>query len=123
MTIYYTAKDIEEMAAQGIRQLEVGPGVTLTDFARETAGQLNISLVKAGQQQGSSPAPAAAVVPNSSAGRSSKYNKPSGCMHGSNHHPATASQAAAAGPPAGGESSTTVNRLIDLMGNVVKRGG
>ena len=116
MTIYYTAKDIEEMAAQGIQQLEVGPGVTLTDFARETAGQLNISLVKSGQQ---STPPAAAVVPNRSEGRSSKYNKPSGCMHGPSHPPA----AVPASQPAGGESSPTVNRLIDLMGNGMKRGG
>jgi hypothetical protein len=120
MTIYYTAKEIEDMAAKGIRQLEVGPGVTLTDFARETAQQLGIALVKPGQQQAAAPVPAA---PSTSAGRTSKYNKPSGCMHG-NPRPAAPSQSsAAAGPAPAGGSSNTVNRLIDLMGNAMKRGG
>jgi hypothetical protein len=121
MTIYYTAKDIEEMAAKGIRQIEVGPGITLTDFARETARQLDIALVT-GVKQG---APAAvAATPGHSAGRSSKYNKPSGCMHGSNSLPAAPSKAAApAKQSAGNGNSNMVNQLIDLMGNVMKRGG
>ena len=119
MTIYYTAKDIEAMAAKGIRQIEIGPGITLTDFARETARQLDIALVS-GAQQAAPAAPAAA--PSRSAGRSSKYNKPSGCMHGSNSLPAAHPQVAA-NPSAGSGNSNTVNRLIDMMGNVMKRGG
>ena len=123
MTIYYTAKDIEEMAAKGIQQIEIGPGITLTDFARETARQLNITLVRPGQQA----APAAAVTSTPavpSAGRASKYSKPTGCMHS----PAGVSQGpspapAPANPSAGGGNSNTVNRLIDLMGTVIKRGG
>jgi hypothetical protein len=121
MNIYYTAKDIEEMAAKGIRQLEIGPGITLTDFARETAQQLDIMLVKGGRQ--STPAPTLPAAQNRSTGRSSKYSKPSGCMHGSNHFQAAGSQAASANKQAGAENSNTVNRLIDLMGNVMKRGG
>ena len=61
MTIYYTAKDIEELAAQGIRQLEIGPGVTLTDFARETAQQLDIDLVD--RRQAELPAPTQPAAP------------------------------------------------------------
>jgi hypothetical protein len=117
MTIYYTAKDIEQMAAQGIQQIQIGPGITLTDFAGETARQLNITLVKEGQQP--APATPAPVAQSGSTGRSSRYSKPSGCMHGASFRPAAGSQAAA---PAGGNSNT-VNRLIDLMGNAVKRGG
>ena len=125
MTVYYTAKDIEEMAAQGISRLEIGPGVTLTDFARETARQLNITLVKSGQQ----PAPqtvipaAPTTAPSRPARDSDKYNKPSGCQHGPGFSPAAGSQAAT--PPAaspGSGDSATVNRLIDLMGKVIKRG-
>ena len=120
MTIYYTAKDIEEMAAKGIRQIEIGPGITLTDFARETARQLNIALVDGGKS--AAPTPAAAS-PSRSSGSIGKYNKPTGCMHGSNSIPAAGSLASSpANSTTAGASSNTVNRLIDLMGNVIKRG-
>ncbi len=109
MTIYYTAKDIEEMAAQGIRQIEIGPGITLTDFARETARQLEIALVKSGSES--------AQAGTAAMGRTSRYNKPSGCMHG-----AQPGQQAP-GRQTGGGSADTVNRLIDLVGSAVKRGG
>ena len=126
MTIYYTAKDIEEMAAKGIRQIEVGPGITLTDFARETAQQLNVALVDSSRAAPTTrpaapaPRPAAAAQPARASG---KFNKPSGCMHGAKAFPVASSQAAApANPPAAGGSSNTVNRLIDLMGKVINRG-
>jgi len=51
MNIYYTAKDIEELAANGVQQLQVGPGVTLTDFAKESAQQLGVELVDSRKQQ------------------------------------------------------------------------
>jgi hypothetical protein len=119
MTIYYTAKDIEEMAGKGIRQIEIGPGVKLTDFARETARQLDITLVTGVKQ-----AQPAAAVASQSRGRSSKYNKPSGCMHGSDSRSAAPAETAVpANVSAGDGNSNTVNQLIDLMGNVMKRGG
>ncbi len=86
MNIYYTAKDIEELAAKGMQQLEIGPGVTLTDFARETAQQLDIALVEGGRQA------SASIATNLSKHRkttaSDKYNKPSGCQHASSSLPA-----------------------------------
>ena len=45
MRIFYTGSDIEDLAANGIRQLEIGPEVTLTDAARERADELGVSLV------------------------------------------------------------------------------
>ena len=126
MTIYYTAKDIEEMAAKGIRQIEVGPGITLTDFARETAQQLNVALVDGSRTTSSAQTaapPAQPSAPSRPARVSGKYNKPSGCMHGSNSIPAARSQAAApSNPPTTAANSNTVNRLIDLMGKVINRG-
>jgi hypothetical protein len=123
MTIYYTAKDIEELASQGIRQLEVGPGVTLTDFARETARQLNIVLVDSGRQAST---PSESAPPRSDSSTSSsrdKYNKPTGCQHGLGSVPQSASQGSLKGDRAtGGADSNTVNRLIDLMGEAIKRG-
>ena len=121
MNIYYTAKDIEEMAAQGIQQLEIAPGVFLTDFARETAQQLDIALVEKGRQTAPPTQPAA---PRSTPSVSDKYNKPSGCQHGSNSLPASQPQAVVpSNQSIDDASSNTVNRLIDLMGKAVKRGG
>jgi hypothetical protein len=121
MNIYYTAKDIEELAAQGVHELEIGPGVTLTDFAKETAQQLNVALVNGGRKD-SAPTPAASPSRVPTVG--SKYNKPSGCQHASISLPAAASQAAVpSNRPTAAADSNTVNRLIDLMGKVIKRGG
>jgi hypothetical protein len=121
MNIYYTAKDIEELAAQGVRELEIGPGVTLTDFAKETAQQLDVNLVSGGRKD---VAPSPTASPTSATGVGSKYNKPSGCQHASNSLPAAHSQAAVPSiRPDTGADPNTVDRLIDLMSKVIKRGG
>ena len=123
MTIYYTAKDIEELAAQGIRQLEVGPGVTLTDFARETARQLNVVLVDSREKAPASTAPAPSRTISSTPSARDKYNKPSGCQHGLGSLPSADSQGSVKRNRSSGSSdSNTVNRLIDLMGEAIKRG-
>ena len=120
MTVYYTAKDIEELAARGVQQLEVGPGVTLTDFARETAQQLNVALVDGSKQTApETPSPS----PSETAVSGDRYNKPSGCMHASSTLPSASTTAAVqSSQPVEGVDSNTVNRLIDLMGKVIKRG-
>ena len=121
MNIYYTAKDIEELAAQGVQELEIGPGVTLTDFAKETAQQLDVALVKGGRKD---VVPTTTASPSSAPTSGGKYNKPSGCQHASNSLPAAHSQEAVPSIiSAAGADSNTVNRLIDLMGKVIKRGG
>ena len=123
MTVYYTARDIEELAAKGIQQLEVGPSVSLTDFARETAQQLDIKLVTKGAQPLSSPAPGTPATQERVTGSSNKYNKPAGCQHGPLSSPAAKSGTAAPSERArGGANSDTVNSLIDLMGKAIKRG-
>jgi len=123
MNVYYTAKDIEELAANGVQQLEIGPGVTLTDFARETAQQLDIALVEGGKQVKTVPQRQPSA-PSSTTISSDKYNKPTGCMHDSTSFPAAQSQSATtSNQPLEDVDSNTVNRLIDLMGKVIKRGG
>jgi hypothetical protein len=123
MTIYYTAKDIEELAAKGIHSLELGPNTSLTDFARETAEQLDIALIEDGQDEQrpkqevvSRPAPQA----NSGSLRVS-YNKPRGCQHGIQEAPA---QAAGEQRVVNTdlENATPVSRLVDLMGKIINRG-
>lgn len=121
MNIYYTAKDIEEMAAKGMKQIEIGPGVTLTDFARETAQQWGIALVE--REKGLKTAAQPTPVQPSPTRSSSKYNKPSGCMHGPTSLPAARPQAASSPHQTVEDASAnTVTRLIDLMGKVMKRG-
>jgi hypothetical protein len=119
MNTYYTAKDIEELAAKGVRQLVLDPGATLTDFARETAQQLGIALVKRESQSSASTPPASQ---SNTTKFNNKYNKPSGCQHAAGSSSTAHPQAAAAAREIDGSSASTVNRLIDLMGKVIKRG-
>jgi hypothetical protein len=117
MNTYYTAKDIEKLAAAGVRRLELDPAAVLTDFARETAQQLGIELVKKGWQSQPSTQSAPATIPTKF---NSKYNKPLGCQHAVGSVPATHSRAAGSAQAVDGSSDSTVNKLIDLMGKAVK---
>ena len=119
MNTYYTAKDIEKLAAAGVRQLELDPTAVLTDFARETAQQLGVALVRKGQQSPPSAQPVSANAPTKF---NSKYNKPSGCQHTAGSASATHSREAGSAQAIDVSSESTVNRLIDLMGKVIKRG-
>jgi hypothetical protein len=119
MNTYYTAKDIEELAAKGVRQLVLDPNAVLTDFARETAQQLGIALVKRDSQN---PPSTQSASQSNTTKYISKYNKPSGCQHAAGSHSAAYPQAAASARETDGSSASTVNRLIDLMGKVIKRG-
>ena len=121
MNNYYTSKDIEELAAQGVHELELSPGSTLTDFARETAQQFNIVLVNGRNQVSPTTLPSS---PDNNKEKIDKYNKPTGCQHGSTSLPVALAKATApSNESIEGASSVTVKRLIDLMGKVVKRGG
>jgi hypothetical protein len=119
MNTYYTAKDIEKLAAAGVRQLELDPTAVLTDFARETAQQLGIEIVRKGWQ---SPSPAQPASPSAPIKFSPKYNKPSGCQHAAGSHSAAQPRAAGSAQATDASSESTVNMLIDLMGKVIKRG-
>jgi hypothetical protein len=122
MNIYYTAKDIEELVSRGIYELELGPHTSLTDFARETAEQLDVILIDAGQEL---EAPARQRVQSavSQAGgviAREAYNKPRGCQVGPRSvHPGSS---AAANPAPVQTGSTPTNRLVDLMGKIINRG-
>ena len=121
MTLYLV---FEELAAKGIFQLELGPNTSLTDFARETAEQLDVALIDgrqgAAQPQAVSPSspPAASRLQAAAAGM--PYNKPRGCQAGAPREiPQGASKPVKAADPS---DSAPVNRLVDLMGKIIKRG-
>jgi hypothetical protein len=117
MNIYYTAKDIEALAAKGIYHLELGPNTSLTDFARETAEQLDVTLIDGLGNDSPTPVSPPAVTP------SQAYNKPRGCQSERvNRLAAVSLNAAIPDAARDPESSTPVNRLVDLMGKIIKRG-
>lgn len=127
MNIYYTAKDIEELVAKGIHQLELGPHTSLTDFARETAEQLDVTIVEtaAGADRAPAVAPAQAERPSQprAAVMERAYNKPRGCQPAGKKEFSLEFQAGAPIPAADHQSgSAPVNRLVDLMGKIIKRG-
>jgi hypothetical protein len=113
MKIYYTSRDIEELAAKGVKQLEVSREVTLTDFARETALQVGIELVT------TKPAASQAAPQPASPSRPSSKQlgaKPKGCQHGS------VGGNTGKRPAARPQSSGEVNDLVDLVGKLIKQG-
>jgi len=111
MRIFYTGSDIEDLAANGIRQLEVGSEVTLTDAARERADELGIALVMPGD------APIRkAVEPAAPAKSASLPSRPRGCQHGP--LPRSASQSGAVGG-----QGPMVDRLVEAVSALKKRGG
>lgn len=119
MNIYYTAKDIEELVAKGVRQLELGPNTSLTDFARETAEQLEVTLIDKSSRNESVKPPVplinAGVVPSQS------YNKPRGCQQITKAPVAARSQESSPQVITQDESAP-MNRLVELMGKIIKRG-
>jgi hypothetical protein len=111
MRTFYTESDIEDIAASGVRQLEVGSGVFLTDAARERAEELGIALVMPG-----APAPKAAATP-APAASAALPSKPRGCQHG----PLTvkSSQQVAVAKTGG----PVVDQLVETVSALKKRGG
>jgi len=111
MRIFYTGSDIEDLADSGIRQLEVGPGVTLTDAARERAEDLGIALVAPGNGSTSK-----AVEPAAPAKPESLPSRPRGCQHGP--LPRTNTQSVAMNG-----QGPMVDRLVEAVSALKKRGG
>jgi hypothetical protein len=111
MRIFYTGIDIEDLAASGVRQLEVGPGVALTDAARERAEELGVVLVAPGNKPSSKAETPVATVKNESL-----PIRPRGCQHGP--LPKKGSQNAATG-----SGGPMVDQLVEAVSALKKRGG
>jgi hypothetical protein len=109
MRIFYTASDIEDLAASGVRQLDVGPGVTLTGAAKELAEQLGIALVTPGSKAVASSKAVAPSASQSGAAKSAPLPaRPRGCQHG----PLAAPGSAGGGP--------VVEQLVDAVSALKK---
>ena len=116
MRTFYTASDIEDMFARGVRQLEVGSTVALTDEAREWAEQLGIALVTPGSAPTAKPAaiPAAPAKP-----AAALPARPKGCQHGPFTEKSSRSEAGIAKPAAG----PVVEQLVEAVSALKRRGG
>ena len=122
MNIYYTGKDIEELVSKGIFELELAPNTHLTDFARETAEQLNVTLIDVDHPKAESvsPKPLPSAPPQAAVIRGSSYDKPRGCQGEPRSVPERAPVSEEV--QTGQSSSPPVNRLVDLMGKIINRG-
>lgn len=115
MRTFYTGSDIEDMSARGVRELEVGSNVALTDEARERAEQLGIVLVTPGSAPTAKPAATAAP-----AKPAPLPSKPRGCQHGPlTEKPGQKEPVAVAKPAAG----PVVEQLVEAVSALKKRGG
>jgi hypothetical protein len=112
MRTFYTESDIEDLAASGVRQLEVGPRVFLTDAARERAEELGVTLVI----PGSAPT-AKAAAPVVSAKNVSLPSRPRGCQHG----PLPVAKVSRNETAGGG--GPVVDQLVKAVSALNKRGG
>ena len=78
MRTFYTESDIEDLAASGVRQLEVGTNVSLTDAARERAEELGVVLVVPGNVSTNK----VVVTPAAPVKSVTLPSRPRGCQHG-----------------------------------------
>jgi hypothetical protein len=111
---YYSAQDIEALAAQGVRELVVDENSVLTDLARDTAAQLGVKLVMPGRPvaAGSAPAPKGAAPSGA---------KPKGCQHG----PLSGGPAvgAAAAPMKSAGNSPVMDELVGAVRQLAGKQG
>ena len=114
MKTFYSAEDIEALAAQGITELRLDADAVLTHLARDTAQRLGIALVSGP----STPRAASSAVTSGPPARPAApmAAKPKGCQHG----PLTGRTPARGG--SAGSSDKTVNELIDLVKQLADRG-
>jgi hypothetical protein len=111
MRTFYTESDIEDLAASGVRQLEVGTNVSLTDAARERAEELGVVLVVPGNVSTSK-----AVAPAAPAKSATLPSRPRGCQHGPVAMKSSQVETAKSGGP-------VVDQLVEAVSALKKRGG
>lgn len=114
MKTFYSAEDMEALAAQGITELRLDEDTVLTHLARDTAQKLGISLVYGG----TAPRAASSAVTSSSSPRPapSLAAKPKGCQHG------PLAGRSSGGRRNTGSSDNTVSELIGLVRQLADKG-
>ena len=111
MRTFYTESDIEDLLASGVRQLQIGPEVVLTDAARQLAEELGIVLVLPDAAPTSK-----AATPIPFARNETLPAKPRGCQHGL--LPANSSHGQTTG-----NAGRVVDQLVEAVSALKKQGG
>jgi hypothetical protein len=111
---FCSAQEIEDLAAQGRKELVIDHNIVLTDMARHVAQQLGVKIVYKSQPAGAVSAPVAASLARPAALRPG--SKPKGCQHAPlTSPPASAASPSAQNSAAGGGSGTVVDQLVGLV--------
>jgi hypothetical protein len=126
MRTFYTGNDIEDLVASGVRQLEVGAGVALTDTARERAEELGVALVIPGTASAKK-----AEVPTVSEKSGVLPSRPKGCQHAPLAAKIGRSEVAGGSATSSGATSSSatsgggpvVDQLVEAVSALKKRGG
>lgn len=113
MKTFYSAEDIESLAAQGIRELVADENTVLTDLARDLAAQVGIKLVSGARPAAVYAAPAAQGTLSGA--------RPKGCQHGHQLGTLSSGPAMSGGAPAQRAGNTPV--VDDLVGAVRQLAG
>jgi hypothetical protein len=124
---FYTAQDIEDLAAQGKRELVLDDDTVLTDLGRHMADQLGMAIINRSHHATSAPSAALttpSVPVSGSAPRTplSLGSKPKGCQHGP-LPPRQSPDTTSAAPPSSFTASTNSNTVVDQLVGLVKRLG
>jgi hypothetical protein len=114
---FWSAQEIEDLAAQGKRELIIDENTVLTDLARHAAQQLGLKLVH--RSQASTPIPATSPGSTAPSRRAvvGPGSKPKGCQHA----PLTSQQAAAV-TTVSSNSGTVVDQLVGLVKRLGPKG-
>lgn len=118
MKTFYSAQDIENLAAQGVRELVIDENSVLTDIATDVAAQLGIKLVHGGLAR-SAEVPARGTANPAAAAVASSGSKPKGCQHG----PLSGSGAVSGGPVQSAQRSSGSPMVDELVGAVKQLAG
>lgn len=116
MKTFCSAQEIEDVAAQGRKELVIDHNTVLTDMARHVAQQLGVKIVYKSQPDGAASA-SAPVTPGLSRPASFRPgSKPKGCQHPPlTSSPANPAPTSAPNSAGGGSSGTVVDQLVGLV--------
>ena len=111
MKTFYSLEDIENLVAQGVRELIVDEDSVLTDVARDAANRMGLKLVPRGRDLSAPARPLTATGATPGAGA-----RPRGCQHGplGGHDQGKAVPSQASTRP-DGPSGGLVNDLVDAV--------
>jgi hypothetical protein len=115
---FCSAQEIEDLAAQGRKELVIDHNTVLTDMARHVAQQLGVKIVYKSQSGPPASAAPAATPVISNLARSSSIrpgSKPKGCQHAPLISPPAGAAPLTQNPSPAGSSGTVVDQLVGLV--------